>query len=223
MLRALELENPPWIYDVSDIGDADDMPVDALSAADGLGLSASATLAIARGLGGKVDVELRAAVGARGEEELVELMSSLWPGSTDHVARLSDGLGYDIALAVGGGTWHLEVKSTTRRGRLVVHLSRHEFDVAVDDPTWELVVVALDEGGVVGVATVERSHLHSLAPKDMHPRGRWESVELRLLPETLTTGLPFVGPVEAARFNSVISSRGGQPSAAFAWLPSGAT
>lgn len=59
-----------------------------------------------------------------------------WPGSTRHVALTDDGLGYDLAFSCRGRTLHLEVKTTGRRGRLVLYLSRHEHEVALLDPDW---------------------------------------------------------------------------------------
>lgn len=221
MMRALEADDPAWLYDVGTMGDADDMPIDALNAGEGLGIAPSTLLSIARRLGGKVDLELRAQVGARGEEELVRLLSSLWPTGVTQVSLASDGFGYDIALDVEGGPWHLEVKSTTRRGRLVVHLSRHEFEIGLVDPFWELVVVALDEEGLVAVATADKHQVRALAPTDSHQRAPWEAAKFELLPTELTVGLSFLGGVDADSLRSEVATRTGDRSSAFAWLPAG--
>ena len=93
------------------------------SSATTLNVSDDAALLTVAMVHGKIDLEQRAEVGAAGELRLVELLEEQWPGSTRHVALEHDGLD-DVAFTGAGATWHLEVKSTTRRGRLVVHLSR---------------------------------------------------------------------------------------------------
>lgn len=218
MLRALEVDDAAWLYDPAMLDDADDIPIDALNAADGLGISPSSLLSIARGVGGKIDLEMRARVGALGESELVDLLTPLWPNGVTHVSLVSDGFGYDVALTTDAGTWHLEVKSTTRRGRLVAYLSRHEFSVAMADSSWQLVVVALDEEGLVAVATVDKTHLPALVPTDPHEYGRWETAKLEFLPSAITPGLPFLGENGAGRFAAMVS-RSEDRSSTFAWLP----
>ena len=88
------------------------------------------------------------------------------------------------------GARHLEVKSTTRRGRLIIYLSRHEFETARNDPTWQLVVVLLDtDYSPVGVATVRRDWVFAVVPEDHSPLGRWESLRLSPPRDALGAGL----------------------------------
>ncbi|WP_250000085.1 protein NO VEIN domain-containing protein [Actinoplanes sp. M2I2] len=131
------------------------------------------------------------------------------PGSADHVALDSDGLGYDIELSAGPAVWHVEVKSTKRRGRLDVYLSRHEFEVARLDPAWRLVTVGLDEDGHIGaIATVPTDALLVQAPADRATTARWESAKFSLRPTDLRPGIPFFD-LDV----SVANSR------RFAWMP----
>ena len=60
------------------------------------------------------------------------------------VALKDDGLGYDVVGPLPTAMWHLEVKSTTRRGRLVIRISRLEYEIGAMDPLWRLVIVGLD-------------------------------------------------------------------------------
>jgi hypothetical protein len=73
-------------------------------------------------------------------------------------ARVDDGLGYDIELCLGQITWKLEVKSTARRNRLRVYLSRNEFSVGSLLEEWRLVVLGLGQSDEIqAIATVTTS------------------------------------------------------------------
>ena len=68
-----------------------------------------------------------------------------WPGSTVHVALENDGYGYDVAFQQPGGrSWHLEVKSTTRQGRLVLLPEPAGTRGGSAGSGWRLLVVGLD-------------------------------------------------------------------------------
>lgn len=157
----LEATRPPWLQDADLlVRTTADLPEDLAELASTLNVTDNAALLTVGMVHGKVDLEQRAAVGAVGELRLIELLEALWPGSTHHVAAEHDGLGYDVTFSSMGATWHLEVKSTTRRGRLVVHLSRHEHEVALCDPAWRLIAVGLDEGDRLAcVATINHADL----------------------------------------------------------------
>ena len=72
------------------------------------------------------------------------------------MALTDDGLGYDVAAMTETGTWHLEVKTSARRGRLLVYPSRQEFEISKLDPRWRLVLAGLDPGRqLAAVATVD--------------------------------------------------------------------
>ena len=153
--RSLEQASPAWLPDADVlIPDESEVPQDAANLARTLGIpELSAFLAI-RQVHGRVDLAQRTRVGSAGEVVLRDLLEKAWPGSTTHVAQTDDGFGYDLVFRCNCIEWHLEVKSTTRRGRLVIYLSRHEHDVGLREPNWRLVVVGLDnqlelQGGIL--------------------------------------------------------------------------
>ncbi|MYX76266.1 DUF3883 domain-containing protein [Streptomyces sp. SID3915] len=128
--------------------------------------------------------------GTAGECALVALLRGAGLTVT-HVSEISDAYGYDIAavLATGEGM-HLEVKSTTDPSRLVVHLTRHEFEVMASDAEWLMAAVLVGaDMSALSIAEVSRQWLTSVAPRDQSADGRWESVRLSVPPHALTPGL----------------------------------
>lgn len=221
--RALEASLPPWLPDADIlVSDSSELPQDAASLAAELGLGDQAALSTIRQVHGRLDLEQRAAVGAAGEMALVRLLEARWPGSTVHVALTDDGFGYDIAFLLGGVEWHLEVKSTTRRGRLVIYLSRHEHEVSLRDPNWRLVVVGLrGDQSPAAVATVDHGRLCHRAPTDAHPGSHWQSVRHQVSSSDLQPGLGFldVHRVLDRSASHQLLSAGIEAGAAFAWMP----
>jgi hypothetical protein len=218
--RSLEVAQPAWLPDADVlIPDPTELPQDALALANGLSLGAGEAFLAVSQAQGKVDLERRAVIGATGERLLVEALERHWPGSTSHVSLEDDGLGFDIALTHRSRSWHLEVKTTTRRGRLVVYLSRHEYEVSLVDPDWRLVVAGLgDDARLSALATVRPDVVGVRAPRDQHRAARWESVRFELFPEDLEWGLPFLKP-DISRIEAMLSiwlNRAGR----FGWLPS---
>ncbi|MGW4209692.1 DUF3883 domain-containing protein [Lentzea sp. NPDC004789] len=168
-----------------------ELPADALRAAELLGLSPIEAHGEITVLWGKVDLEQRQRVGNAGELALVELLSKGIPARVEHVAVVSDGYGFDIAVHADPRPVHLEVKSTTRRGRLTIHLSRHEFETMRRDTEWHLVAVRLtDELRPAAIATVPNEWISAQAPADRASAGRWESCRLEVPPEVLKPGIP---------------------------------
>ena len=212
--RALEIAAPAWLLDADLlVPSADELPADAMNLAGLLGLSDNEALLSVRQVHGHIDLAERARVGATGEFALVQLLEDRWPGSTRHVALDDDGLGYDIEFRVDDHTWHLEVKTTTRRGRLTIHLSRHEYEVARLDPWWKLVVVGLDDQDQAAVvATAESGPILGRSPRDLHTAARWESVRHEMSPADLRPGLAFAGGGGASLSNPM-----GAPHD-FAWM-----
>ncbi|MFB7848154.1 protein NO VEIN domain-containing protein [Streptomyces sp. NPDC002466] len=134
--------------------------------------------------------EARRAVGESGEQALLQLLIRRGVPQVRHVAAESDAYGYDIAAGASTERAHLEVKSTTNPTRLVIHLTRHEYEVMATDPIWHLVAVLVGRnGGAVNVATVSRAWLHSAVPADRDKAGRWESVRLEVPAHAITQGL----------------------------------
>lgn len=219
--RTLKHASPAWLPD-SDllIPDETELPQDAAKLAEALGLSEGRALSSIRHLHGRVDLAQRARVGEAGECALIELLEKKWPGSTVHVAKTSDSFGYDILFRHAGIDWCLEIKSTTRRGRLVFYLSRHEHEVSLREPHWRLVVLGLDdELQLQAVATVRHLEVFRRSPSDVSPEAKWQSTSHEVSPDDLRVGLSFVNepcePGDMAR----VRKANGITQAHFAWLP----
>jgi hypothetical protein len=215
--RSLLAMSPAWLVDADAlISDTDELPQDALQLAALFDLNDNHALLGVRQVSGRVDLAARSRVGAEGEAALVALLEAEWPGATRHVALTDDGFGYDVSVSVDGFSWHLEVKTTVRRGRLVVYLSRHEFNVSRLDPAWRLVIVGLsDEGSIPALATVQAGVVQARVPADQHARGRWESVRLELAPSDLSRGLGFL----PANASPTLHGRPDPSRSVFGWLP----
>jgi hypothetical protein len=220
----LEAASPSWLADADlYVETAADVPADGDELADALRVAADDAVAAIRQVHGKIDLEARDAVGTGGELAIVALLETGWPGSARHVALTDDGLGYDVAATTQAGTWHLEVKSSPRRGRLLIYLSRQEFEIGKLDPHWRLVVAGLDhDRQLAAVATVNPSVLQARAPVDNHLDGRWASARFELKPGDLDPGLAFLGapPPGTPGDSSALLTCGGDRGALFAWMPS---
>ncbi len=165
------------------------MPEDGSSAAEALGIEPVEALAILRSCWGKVDTTERAKFGAVGECALVSLLESVSDFEVRHVAAESDGYGYDIDAAVLDMAMHIEVKTTTRRGRLSIFLSRNEFETMRRDPDWLLVSLRVDDAlNPIATATIDRDWIAEAVPED-RPGGRWESTRFDVPPHALTPGV----------------------------------
>lgn len=213
--KALETAEPPWLADADTlIGDENELPGDAARLAEVLGLDDRQALVALRQLHGRIDLAERARVGAAGEAALVAILEEHWPGSTRHASLDDDGLGYDIAFRPSDVEHHLEVKSTTRRGRLTIYLSRHEHEIAHLDTRWHLIVVGLDaEGQAAAIATAAEDILLARSPLDQATTARWESVRHQLTAADLAPGLQL-GNVKP--LGGLLADGG---SRTFAWMP----
>lgn len=198
--RTLAAAPPVWLADADTlVRDPSDLPQDVADLAAALGLGETDAMLAVRRTHGRVDLEARQRVGAAGEAALVALLEQRWPGSTDHVSLEADGLGYDVAFTEAGVTWHLEVKTTSRRGQLLCFLSRNEHEVGLLDPAWRLVVVGLGEADdLVALATADHQSLSPRSPQDQDAATRWESARYQLGPADLRPGLTFVAQSLAA-------------------------
>lgn len=216
---AIEQGRPPWLAEADDLVAApEDLPGDAAKLAGVLGLSETTAVLAIRHAHGKVDLVERARVGAAGERELAAMLESIWPGSVTHRSLDDDGLGYDIDFSRRGTTWHLEVKSTTRRGRLAIHMSRNEHIVARLDPAWRLVVVGLSGNDEVeALATARKRTLLARAPLDQHPGTRWDSARHVLSAQDLSAGLSFLDDDDLPGMAAHI--RGARPPSRYDWMP----
>nr|BFE76831.1 hypothetical protein GCM10020092_101320 [Actinoplanes digitatis] len=76
----------------------DELPEDAVHAAEALGLTPTAAFAHVITAWGKVDTAERVRVGMAGEVALVKLLRDCVDADVNHVAAAADGYGYDIAV-----------------------------------------------------------------------------------------------------------------------------
>ena len=221
--RTVESAAPAWLPDADVlIPDPDALPQDAAMVAATLNLSDRMALSAIRHVHGRVDVSRRAELGSDGERGLIELLEQHWPGTTVHVSATDDGFGYDVLFRHSGVEWHLEVKTTLRRGRLVVYLSRHEYEVSLRDPHWRLIVVGLnEEKHVCAIATVQHTAVFRRTPHDVCLEARWQSTSHQLVAGDLHAGLSFIGiPMEMLqRGLCATDDRGSQVWSTFGWMP----
>lgn len=122
-------------------------------------------------------VAARQATGTAGEVAILELLALGGAAQVVHVAAVSDAHGYDIeASSPTGAAAHLEVKATTDPTRLVIHLTRHEYEVMVRDEDWLLAAVLIDrQERALNVVSVDKEWLRRAAPLDQDWRAAWES------------------------------------------------
>jgi hypothetical protein len=223
LLRSLEHESPAWLRDADVlVPDEAALPQDALELAGALGVREEAVFRSVKRLYGNVDIKERERVGRAGEEALVSLLETCWPGSTTHVSLIDDSFGYDILFRSGDWEWHIEVKTTIRRGRLVVYLSRNEHEVSVKDPHWRLVVAGIDEQSrLQAIANLPAPLLARRAPHDVLPQSRWDSVSHDLRAGDLEAGLAFLPPLGGVTTvaTAALIQSGGLQRRDFAWMP----
>ncbi|MFJ3643496.1 protein NO VEIN domain-containing protein [Streptomyces sp. NPDC090108] len=157
------------------------------------------------------DVEAaRRETGIAGERAIVQLLERSGAARTVHVAAISDAYGYDVHAELrDGAVGHIEVKATTDPTRLVVHLTRPEYEVMRRDPDWLLTAVLVgSDGCALNVVTVCRDWLSTAAPKDRDRHAHWESArfsipEHAVVPGILGTGGRTLVPEAIAPFMSV--------------------
>lgn len=221
--RLLEVTSPAWLRDADVlIRDSDEIPDDAMETADALNLGPEITYSAIQTVHGHIDLEQREEVGLAGEQALMQMLERRWPGSTSHVAKISDGFGYDVLFRHAEQEWHLEVKSTTRRGRLVIFLSRNEYEVSLRDPRWRLVIVGLGPSMQLnGVATVKGEVFLRRSPVDSSKESRWQSASHELSAADLYRGLSFMGGANPWNdwAREAIQGQPLQPADLFSWLP----
>lgn len=193
LLRMLVVTNDPnWLrlYDKGQF-DPDDPPLDLLQLIHVLQVDEISGVIAARQAARKVDLAARAAFGAAGELAVIRyLREKFRAASVQHVSEMDDTLGYDVRVALGSNSWHLEVKAVCSTGSKRLFLSRHEFEVGCIDPMWKLVVVELDSGAMhAKVGTVPTAYLREYAPVDPSTFTRWESTQYRLPTGVIMSGI----------------------------------
>jgi uncharacterized protein DUF3883 len=205
-----------WLSDADElVRSPDELPDDAVRAAETLGLAPATAYAHVVAAWGKVDMAERARVGAAGESALVELLRDCVNANVDHVAATADGYGYDIAVNATDYLLHIEVKATSRRSRLKIYLSRNEYETMCRDPCWQLVAVRLKpDNEIAAIATVSREWVASETPADRGVSGRWESCRIDVPLQALLPGIPSLRPVLGLRVPPVLQSDRPWPGAA---------
>ncbi|MFD3803262.1 protein NO VEIN domain-containing protein [Streptomyces sp. NPDC058619] len=186
-----------WLPDADVlIQSPDEIPEDALRAAEALGLEPNAAYARIGAAWGKVDIAARARVGAMGEEALLRILRGSTTAAVEHIAAWSDAHGYDIAVDGPACSAHLEVKSTTRRGRLTVFLSRNEYETMRRDPDWHMVAVQFGlTSEPIAVSTVPSAWIAAHVPADPGAFGRWAACRLDIPPDVPEPGIRALAPL----------------------------
>ncbi|MFF1738541.1 protein NO VEIN domain-containing protein [Streptomyces mirabilis] len=210
---AIAHSSAPWLPDADLlVRTLDELPEDALRAAASLGLSEVEAFGQLSAVWGKVDTQERSRIGAAGELALVGLLEVSTNARVEHVAAWSDGFGYDIAVHAAQHSAHLEAKSTTRRGRLAVYLSRNEYETMRRDPEWELVAIRLASSlEPEAVATIPKEWIAAQAPADGGAHGRWESCRLDVPPDVPVPGIPRVAEALTGKASALLNGAAGWP------------
>jgi hypothetical protein len=211
---------PAWLMNADDVETLKDLPEDVRGIGNVLGVPEPTLAETVGHAWSKVDVAQREQLGLAGEFALAGALSSAGV-SVDHISLRSDAEGYDLDARVGQTRWQLEVKSTSRRGRLLVYLSRHEFETGLRSHNWKLVVAGLDsQSRLRAVAEVGRSTIAQLVPTDQDTRGRWDAVRLSLRAADVSRGLSFLPSIRLAdgEAKDLILGSDDRPDY-FAWMP----
>ena len=186
-----------WFQDADYlVRESDELPADAIYAAQALKIGLDEAYQHLVSAWGKVDTTEREKIGAAGEAALVRLLRGSLNATVEHVSEWSDGLGYDISVSGHDTSLHLEVKSSTRRRRCMFYLSRNEFEVMKRDPHWSLVFVRLSpEYQISGISTVRKNWIRDAAPLDTGPAVRWAACRFDAPFEELDPGIPDLLPL----------------------------
>ncbi|MDJ0106330.1 DUF3883 domain-containing protein [Rhodococcus erythropolis] len=191
---AIERSGAHWLHDADLlVRSPDEIPEDALTAADALGLQTEDAYREIQVVRGKVDTEERMRIGNGGELAMMKLLSESTDATIEHVAAKSDGYGYDIAVHSDRESIHLEIKSTTRRNRLTIHISRNEYETMRTDTDWQLIALRLNVNLTpLAISTVPTEWIESQVPCDRSRYGRWESCRLEISANILIPGIPRI-------------------------------
>ncbi|MFG2754114.1 protein NO VEIN domain-containing protein [Streptomyces xanthophaeus] len=194
---AIASSGAAWLPDADVlVRSPEELPQDALRAAEALGIPENEAYEQVSAVCGKVNTEARALVGKAGELALVNLITRATDVRVEHVAAYSDGFGYDIAVHALRHPLHIEVKSTVRRGSTAFYLSRHEYETMRRDAAWQLVAVQLThDHSIAAVNSVAAEWINVQVPQDRGPFGRWEACRLDVPPDALHPGVPRLAPL----------------------------
>lgn len=183
----LEQAGPPWFPDADElVRSPAELPFDIAAVGEALGLSLAEVHQQVMVSWTKVDTAARERIGAAGEAALVALLVENTNGTVEHSSLDSDAFGFDVSFAEGPITAHIEVKSTTRRGRFVAYVSRHECEVMLRDPHWMMLALRLgDSLGLEAVGVVPREWIAANLPRDVGLSASWASCKIDVPPDVI--------------------------------------
>jgi hypothetical protein len=136
-------------------------------------------------------------IGKEGEEFIISWLKKhlevKFHNSIVHKSLTDDGAGYDI-LAPSPKLQDrilLEVKTSTRPGDdFTFFLSRNEWNTAVRNPNWYLVLVRKIEGRCGLFGYLDNKSLVNYYPCDRHHNFKWSTVVGKLGPDDVFSGFP---------------------------------
>jgi hypothetical protein len=114
-------------------------------------------------------------------------------GEIIHTSLTDDGAGYDIVSPTTKlqGRILLEVKTTTRPGdEFNFHLSRNEWNTALRNSNWYLVLVRKIKGSFDLFGYLDNHSLVNYYPDDKHKDFKWSSVIGKFSPDDVYSGFP---------------------------------
>lgn len=126
-------------------------------------------------------------------EWLREHLSENQGSSIEHISLTDDSAGFDIVSPSLGneGRIFLEVKTSTRQGDdFKFHLSRNEWNTALRQPSWYLLLVKKVEGNHTLFGYLDGNSLVSYYPQDSHQHFQWTSAVGKLSSDDVFSGFP---------------------------------
>ncbi len=150
------------------------------------------------GVQDKFDAEKLREIGEQGEIFVLDLYQKNLPSwLADRVTRVSlkdDSLGFDImtsSVTNHERTLHVEVKTSIRPGNdFIFFLSRNEYEIALKDKNWVMLLVGKVNGQYHLVGRLYIEDLAPLVPVDKEQNVKWASVKVRINRAGLIKGLP---------------------------------
>jgi hypothetical protein len=193
--RLLDSSRPPWLLSADfRFSEPEDLPIDVLAAADTLQVTPQAAFRSAVQVQRRFDDTFRKEFGLNAERAVIELLEHAWPGRVRHRSIDDDTLGYDAEVDTATGSWCVEIKAAALRAGRRFFLSRNEFDTAMRNQRWLLVLVRLDANEVTEAAVIPTGWIADSAPDD-GTAGQWESAQFRYPSvEPVSTLLDVLGP-----------------------------
>lgn len=136
-------------------------------------------------------------IGKEGEDYVISwLKLNLTPkfqSKIVHTSLTNDNAGYDIvspSLKLPGRVF-LEIKTSTRLDDyFTFHLSRNEWNTALGNPNWYLVLVNKIQGNFSFFGYLNSKSLVNYYPQDKHNDFQWSSVVGKLGPDDVFIGFP---------------------------------